>query len=149
MIRFLHARGPWLLQGSLGVLFIWFGLLKVVGASPVADLVATVAPAVPPRLLVPAVGAAEVVIGALLLTGLWVRVTVGLFLVQMAGTFLVLVLHPAIAFQDGNPLLLSVEGEFIAKNVVLVAAGLALAGQRLGRELEDREGPGAGDPSDA
>jgi hypothetical protein len=48
----------------------------------------------------------------------------------MAGTFLVLVLLPGIAFRGGNPLLLTVEGEFVIKNLVLLSAGLVI-GSRL------------------
>ena len=46
----------------------------------------------------------------------------------MAGTFLVLVVKPEIAFQGGNPLLLTTEGEFVIKNLVLIAAGLVVGG---------------------
>ncbi len=38
--------------------------------------------------------------------------------------FLVL---PDVAFQDGNPLKLTVEGEFVVKNLVLLTAGLVVA----------------------
>jgi hypothetical protein len=44
---------------------------------------------------------------------------------QLAGTFLVL--RPDVAFVDGNPLLLSVDGEYVVKNLVLLAATAALA----------------------
>jgi hypothetical protein len=45
----------------------------------------------------------------------------------MAGTFLVLVTLPAVAFQQANPLLLTAVGEFVVKNVVLLSAGLVVA----------------------
>jgi putative oxidoreductase len=48
----------------------------------------------------------------------------------MLGTFLVLVVQPDIAFQEANPLLLTTEGEFVIKNLVLLSAGL-LIGSRL------------------
>jgi hypothetical protein len=44
------------------------------------------------------------------------------------GIFLVLVMRPETAFQGGNPLLLTMEGEFMIKNLVLIAAGLAVVG---------------------
>ena len=40
---------------------------------------------------------------------------------HLAGTFLVLIMQPQLAFQDGNPLLLTTIGEFVVKNVVLPA----------------------------
>jgi len=49
--------------------------------------------------------------------------------VQLVGTFLVFVQLPNVAFQDGNPLKLTVEGEFIVKNVVLLAAAMVVGSQ--------------------
>jgi putative oxidoreductase len=37
--------------------------------------------------------------------------------------------QPDIAFQKGNPLLLTTEGEFVIKNLVMIAAGLVLLGR--------------------
>ena len=54
------------------------------------------------------------------------RSVLALFSLQMVGTFLVLVLLPEISFQDGNPLLLTVEGEFVIKNLVLLSAGMVV-----------------------
>jgi hypothetical protein len=44
----------------------------------------------------------------------------------MLGTFLTLVILPERSFQGGNPLLLGVLGEFVVKNLVLIAAGLVV-----------------------
>lgn len=55
-----------------------------------------------------------------------VRLTLMLFWLQMAGTFLTLVILPGRSFDDGNPLFLSVTGEFVIKNLVLIAAGLVI-----------------------
>jgi uncharacterized membrane protein YkgB len=43
------------------------------------------------------------------------------------GTFVVLVRQPGVAVQDGNPLVLTVEGKFVVKNLVLVAGALLVA----------------------
>ena len=64
--------------------------------------------------------------GAGLLFGAALRLTLFLLWLQLAGTFLVLIVRPDIAFQHGNPLLLTTEGEFVIKNLVLIAAGLAV-----------------------
>ena len=50
----------------------------------------------------------------------------------MIGTFLVFIVLPDVAFLDGNPLKLSVEGEFVLKNLVLLTAGLVV-GAGVGR----------------
>ena len=49
-----------------------------------------------------------------------------MFAAQMLGTFLVFLIVPDVAFRDGNPFLLTVEGEFVVKNLVLLAAGMVV-----------------------
>ena len=56
-----------------------------------------------PDLVVPALGAVEVFVGLCLLAGRLMRLALPLLVLQMAGTFLVLVLLPEIAFRDGTP----------------------------------------------
>lgn len=128
MIRFMGVYGVRLLRMALGIVFIWFGLLKVIGHSPVADLVAHTVYWVSPELFVPFLGVWEILVGLGLLLAAALRVTLFLFWLQMAGTFLVLVLRPDVAFQDGNPLLLTTEGEFVIKNLILIAGGLVVGG---------------------
>ena len=65
-------------------------------------------------------------VGLGLLFGIALRFTLFLFWLQPAGTFLVLIFRPDIAFQHGNPLLLTTEGEFVIKNLVLIAGGLVV-----------------------
>ena len=54
-----------LLRISLGIVFIWFGLLKVADATPVGDLVAGTLPWFDRAWVVPALGAVEVGTGEL------------------------------------------------------------------------------------
>lgn len=136
VVRFLHANRVTILQATLGLVFIWFGSLKLTLTTPVADLVATTIPFIPETPLLLLIGAWEICIGILLLWGRYVRTMLVLFLIQMLGTFAVLLVQPTVAFQGMNPLLLSVEGEFVVKNLVLVAAGLSIGGQLLQREIE-------------
>jgi len=121
------------LRVSLGIVFVWFGALKVFGVTPVADLVADTVYWFDPDWVVPVLGWAEMVVGVGLIFGVWLRAVLALFVAQMAGTFLVLVVQPDIAFTDGNPLLLTVEGEFVVKNLVLLSAGLVIGATVRGR----------------
>ena len=127
---FLARIGVPLLRISLGVVFLWFGLLKILDVSPVSALVAKTIYWFDPDVVVPVLGAVEVFVGLCLLAGRLMRVALPLLVLQMAGTFLVLVLLPEIAFRGGNPFLLTVEGEFVVKNLVLLSAGLVI-GSRL------------------
>ena len=141
--RFVELLARWgipLLRVSLGLVFVWFGALKVFRVSPVAELVARTVYWVDPSWLVPVLGAVEVIIGTGLLAGRALRTVLALFWLQMLGTFLVLVIQPDVAFQRGNPLLLTVEGEFVVKNLVLLSAGMVV-----GTTVRRRRRP-SGDP---
>ena len=138
MVAFMNAYGVHLLRLSLAIVFIWFGALKVIGQSPVHDLVARTVYWVDPDVFVPILGAWEIVVGVGLLFTAALRVTLFLFWMQLAGTFLVLVARPDIAFQHGNILLLTTEGEFVIKNLVLISAGLVIGGTVEKRESRSR-----------
>lgn len=116
-----------LLRLSLAVTYIWFGALKLIGKSPVADLVKKTAFFIPQNLAVPLMGIWEVAIGVGLLLRFPLRLTLLAFFAQLAGTFLVLFVRPREAFQQGNLLFLTERGEFVVKNFVRLAAGLAVA----------------------
>jgi len=120
------------LRVSLGVVFSWFGVLKIATVSPVTNLVTAVLDVtwIDPSWVVPALGTFEATIGLGLLLGRGLRVVLALCTAQLLGTFLVLVIRPEVAFQGGNPLLLTMEGEFVLKNLVLLSAGLVV-GARL------------------
>ena len=116
-----------LLRVSLGLVFVWFGALKVLNVTPVGELVAGTLPFVDPAWFVPFLGAVEVALGVGLLVGRWITAVCAVLVAHLCGTFLVLVMQPQLAFQDGNPLLLTTIGEFVIKNVVLISAALVLA----------------------
>ncbi|KAB8142853.1 hypothetical protein F8S13_11375 [Chloroflexia bacterium SDU3-3] len=125
-----------MLRASLGVVYVWFGALKVTGASPVADFVADTLPFLPRRAAVLGIGLWEMTIGAGLLARVALRPMLILFAIQLAGTFLPFLTQPRAMFQRGNPLLLTTEGEFVLKNLVLLAAGVAV-GSSIRRKRED------------
>jgi putative oxidoreductase len=127
MRRLLGRVSPLLLRISLGIVFVWFGALKLGGASAVGGLVAATVPFVDPSWFVPVLGVVEIVIGVAFATGRLLRVVLPVFAVHMVGTFLVLIALPEVAFQGANPLVLTAVGEFVVKNLVLLSAGLVVA----------------------
>jgi uncharacterized membrane protein YkgB len=116
-----------MLRISLGVVFVWFGALKVANVTPVADLVANTVPWIPEAFFVPALGVAEIVLGVALMMGYRLVLVCAALTAHLCGTFLTLLMQPQVAFQSGNPLLLTTEGEFVVKNLVLVSAALVIA----------------------
>jgi len=123
----LARYGILALRLSLAFVYVAFGALKIVGLSPVADLVASMVPFLPAETAVIAMGVFEVVVGALLAVGVFVPWVAAAQVVHLLGTFLVFFVYPALTYSDGNPLALTVVGEFIAKNVVLIAGLFVVA----------------------
>jgi uncharacterized membrane protein YkgB len=123
---FMERYGVTILRLALAAVFIWFGVLKVIGRSPVEDLVASTVYWLPADAFVRFLGVWEIIVGLGLLVPVALRLTLLLFWAQMAGTFLVLIVNPQESFTDGNPFLLSTIGEFVIKNLVLIAAGIVV-----------------------
>jgi uncharacterized membrane protein YkgB len=116
-----------LLRISLGVVYVWFGALKVADATPVAQLVAKTVPFIPEHIFVPTLGVIEVLIGLALILGRFLDLVALVMVGHLFGTFLVLVTQPGVSFENNNVFELSMTGEFVMKNVVLISAGLVLA----------------------
>jgi len=113
------------LRAALGIVFVWFGGLKVLGVSPAADLVASTVYIVPADLFVPILGVWEVLIGLCLFYRPLTRVGLLLLALQLPGTFLPLVLLPEVVYVT-FPYALTVEGQYIVKNLVIIAAALTI-----------------------
>ena len=126
------------LRVLLGAVFVWFGALKVAGSSPVHELVARTLPWFPGRTVVPVLGALELALGVALMIGLLPRVVLPVLVAHLAGTFLTFAMVPAMMFRDANPLLLTEDGEFVVKNLILISAGLVLLTQQ---RISRRETP--------
>ena len=132
--------GLLLLRIALGVVFLWFGALKLVpGLSPAETLAGRTIETltlglVPVSVAVPILALWEVAIGVGLLVGRWMRVILALLFVQMLGTITPLVLFPAETFTQ-FPWAPTLEGQYIVKNVVLVTAAIVLGATVRGGQL--------------
>jgi len=130
LIALLNQYSISLLRYSLAVVFFWFGVLKPLGVSSATELVSETVYFLPPGLFVPILGVWEMAIGVCLLDKRLLRVGIALLLLQMAGTFLPLVLLPDISFIT-FPIVPSLEGQYIIKNIVLISGGLVIASYSL------------------
>ena len=123
----MRRNGHFVLRMGLGVVFVWFGLLKPLGVSPAADLVRRTVYFFPPDVFLPILGWWEVVIGVGLLYRPLNRLAILLLFLQMPGTLLPLVLLPEVCFTQ-IPWGLTLEGQYIIKNAVLIGAALVVGG---------------------
>jgi len=115
------------LRVAIAVVFVWFGALKLFGISPAGELVASTVYVVDPAVFVPVLGVWEVVIGLCLLYRPLVRLGILLLFIQLPGTFLPIVLLPEVVF-TAFPYGLTVEGQYIVKNLVIIGAALVIGG---------------------
>jgi len=138
-------KGITVLRISLGIVFLWFGVLKFVpGLSPADELATRTISTltfglVRPDISRPLLALWESVIGLGLITGWFMRGILLLLFVQMLGTITPLVLFPAETWTI-FPIAPTLEGQYIIKNIVLVSAGLVIgATVRGGRLVADPE----------
>jgi putative oxidoreductase len=129
-----------LLRLAIGLVFIWFGALKIANVTPVGDFVANTLPWFNRAWVVPALGVFELVLGMALIAGRLLTLVCAALVAHLSGTFLSLVMQPEVTFQDGNPLMLTTEGEFVVKNLVLIAGGLVIAARFHHREKAGQPG---------
>lgn len=140
----MSRTGVKTLRISLGVVFLWFGVLKFFpGLSPAEALAADTIDILtgglaPARAALIVLALWESAIGIGLITGRALRTTLLLLFLQMPGTVMPLILFPEMTFQS-FPFVLTIEGQYIVKNLVLVASGLVIgATVREGRESPPR-----------
>ena len=72
------------------------------------------------------IGYWEMAIGLCFLNKKTTLIAVVLMFLQMTGTFLPLVILPEITFQDSNPFLPTLEGQYIIKNIIIITAALII-----------------------
>ena len=123
----MQRNGMRILRYALAVVFIWFGLLKPLGMSPAETLVKNTVYFLPPDVFFPILGWWEVAIGVGLLYRPLNRLALGLLFLQMPGTMLPLLLLPEVCFTSA-PFGLTMEGQYIIKNIVLIGAALVVGG---------------------
>jgi uncharacterized membrane protein YkgB len=125
--RWMNCYGSVLMRYAIALVFIWFGLLKCFMISPAEDLVAKTVPWLPKEIFVPVLGWWEFLIGFFFLFKKTTWAAIVLMFLQMPGTFLPLILLPELCF-TGYPFGLTMEGQYIIKNFVLISGALVVGG---------------------
>ncbi|MDK1473889.1 DoxX family membrane protein [Streptomyces sp. 549] len=123
------------LRVCIGLVFCWFGVLKFFPTLSAAEDFATSAMTAMTMGLIPAplclllLAVLETSIGLALLTGLLLRWALAAFFLHMAGVFLSLLVLPDAAWHTAA--VPTLEGQYVIKNIVLVAACLHLTADEL------------------
>lgn len=132
--------GMVVMRVGLGIVFLWFGALKLFpGFSPAEDLVRNTVYFIDPDIFIPVLALWEMLIGVGLILGKFMRITLLLLFLQMPGTTLPIFLLPNEVWHN-FPFGLTLEGQYIIKNLVLIGAGLVIgATVRGGRVVPEPE----------
>ena len=136
LAHWMARYGMVFMRIGLGIIFFWFGALKLFpGLSPAEELVRNTIYFVNPDWFLPLLASWEMSIGLCFIFGRFMRLTLILFFLHMPGTALPLLILPE-AVWTVFPYGLTLEGQYIVKNLVMIGAGLVLGGSIRGGRLE-------------
>lgn len=119
------------LRVSIGIIYLWFGVLKFFpGVSPAEELAKETIHLltfglIQPNLSLLLLAIWETAIGVVLISGLFLKLAIRVVLVHMVCTFAPLFLLPGLSF-TAPPLALTLVGQYIIKNIVIVSALFAI-----------------------
>ncbi|MEU9298322.1 hypothetical protein [Streptomyces sp. NPDC048266] len=132
-----HA-GTAVLRVSVGALYCWFGILKLFPGASAAETVAVKAMTeltlglLPAGICLTLLALAEAAIGLCLITGRFLRTALTAFFLHMTGVFAALILLAGDMWSTYG-LVPTLEGQYVIKNIVLIAAGLLVAADEITR----------------
>ncbi len=145
LTHWMAENGIAFLRISIGIIFLWFGFIKYFpGLSPIEDLALRTT-----RVLTfnffsesaMAIGLAtlECLIGIGLITGIFLRATLLLLLIQLIGAISPLFIFASEVFNI-IPIVPRLSGQYIIKDIVLISAGILIGGTvRGGKMIADPE----------
>ncbi len=113
---------------ALFIIYFWFGILKVLGKSPASAMVLSLekitVPFIDPSTFMILFGLFECLIGILFLFPRFRKLSISLFTLHMVSTVLPLFVLPHMAWS--GYLIPTLEGQYIIKNIALIAIVLTL-----------------------
>ena len=114
-----------LMVWAFGIIYIWFGALKIFDMSPVEASVVEATDWIFPPIFVEILGVWEVLIGLFILIRPLRRLGLLLLFLQFPGTFLPFITNPELCFTHA-PFALTLKGQYIIKNLLAITGGLVL-----------------------
>ncbi|HLG40595.1 MAG TPA: DoxX family membrane protein [Chitinophagaceae bacterium] len=124
---YISTRSLTVLRCSIGIIYIWFGMLKFFhGYSPAEDLAINTihrltAGFIPAHTSIILLAVWETLLGVLLLLGFQSRKVLLFLLLHMVCTFTPLLFFPELSFKFA-PYGFTLVGQYIMKNIIIVSA---------------------------
>ena len=119
----------YLIRVPIFIIFFWFGFLKVIGLSPAQQFVQDTVywmPFLSAEVWTIIIGYWEMLIAICFLFKRTTLIGMILLFIQMSGTFLPLLILPDVTFQNSNPFLPTLEGQYIIKNIIIITAAILI-----------------------
>ena len=119
----------YLIRVPIFIIFFWFGFLKVIGLSPAQQFVQDTVywmPFLIAEVWTIIIGYWEMLIAICFLFKRTTLLGMILLFIQMSGTFLPLLILPDVTFQNSNPFLPTLEGQYIIKNIIIITAAILI-----------------------
>jgi uncharacterized membrane protein YkgB len=113
------------LRIAIGAIFLWFGMLKLTGHNPVFDILNGIFPFLAAGIGIQLLGAFEALLGLGLLFNVFPLFVNVVLIGHLTVTFLTFFTTPELMFDPHFPVL-TMEGEFVFKNIVLILGGLVV-----------------------
>lgn len=127
VLMLLRHYSHWLHRISLGLLFVWFGLLKPLGHETTTSILAQTVYWGDPETVLLILGWSEVAIGVCLMVRPLIRLAVFLLVLRLPGVILAFILLPEVCFYS-FPFAPTPEGQYLIKDLVIFFATLAIVG---------------------
>ena len=141
--EWMAKHGVLLLRISIGIIFFWFGIQKFFpGMSSAEDLATRTIEVmtfgiIQQSLGMPLLALWEVVIGVTFIFGIFMRIAIPLLFLQMLGTVTPLFFFPSETFST-VPVIPNLVGQYIIKNLVLIAAGMVIGAHHFGYSIRKK-----------
>jgi len=125
-----------LLRISLGIIFLWYGMLKFFPELSPAESLAVntidwmINGLIPGNISIKLLATWEVIVGIGFIFGLFTRYISILFLVHMVLTFTPLFIFPELSFTQA-PYAFTIIGQYIVKNIVFILVGVLILQEEL------------------
>ncbi|MEP7107851.1 MAG: DoxX family protein [Ferruginibacter sp.] len=138
----ISSRSLVILRCSIGVIYIWFGMLKFFhGYSPAEDLAINTIHKLTAGFLsghtsIILLAIWETVVGLLLIAGLQTKKVLVFLLLHMACTFTPLLFFPDVSFKIA-PYGFTLVGQYIMKNIIIISAAWVLWQTVPGKKLQE------------
>ena len=129
IIRFMKKYSLSMARWAIFIVYFWFGILKVLSLSPanplVAALLGRVLPGVPFATFIVLLGVYEMIVAIVFVIKGMERLAIFLLVLHLIMVLAPLFLVPAVTWQSF--MVPTLEGQYIIKNVLIVAAAMGIA----------------------